>query len=156
MGCGTEDPPAPARNTQATATATATAAPTSTAHPIGDDLSALCRDWNVKGDKLNARFEQHANAGEWAAAAESLRAGLKVAAVFDRKVAALDPPADQRAAFERYTGTLRRLRALTVELADEVEVGNVEALGDLRTRFDQVRQARLEAALDLGADDCGS
>lgn len=152
--CG-DDTSQPAAATP-TATATAPAATAATNEPIGERLSALCEDVNDAGENFDQRTDELASAEKYDELAAYLRESLQTAEPFDEKVEALDPPPDERAAFRRYVEANQRLRRLLADLADAVERRAFGEVQEISRTAEQVSQVRLEAALDLGADECGS
>ena len=153
-GCGSSDPQAtstPTRPAEATA-ATTTSADT---EPIGDKLSALCQDVNDEGAEFDQRVDQLASAEKYDELAKYLRASLEKARPFDEKVEQLDPPADERAAFRRYVEANQRLRRLLAQAAGAIERRAFDEMQEAGELAGQVSQVRLDAALELGADECG-
>lgn len=153
-GCGSDPPTPTTQPPQATSTPTATIAATATPVPIAKRMNAICKRWQPRADALNARFRALTNQGEYAAAAGEIRKGEAVQRRVDDQLAELEPPTNQADVFRRYVGARRRLTALLPDLADAVEAADAGRAQDINEQIGRVRQARLDASLDLAADEC--
>jgi len=132
-----------------------TAPATTVEDSIEPQLSALCTQYNPTAEKINARIRAHLEAGALDDAADGFKEYLATAAKFDAEVAALDPPDDEAGALRRYRGANKRNRELMREFVGDLEAGDTSTASAIKEDVDRLQQARLDAALELGADECG-
>ena len=139
--CSSSSGPAPqttaAVTTQAAVTtATTTTSPALTPAQFITKLNALCRAGNKQQRKANQATTK-----------------AELAVKVNREIEQLAPPAEDSAAFKRYTTALDRLAGIMSRVADLLNTGT--DFSGLSSLLDQVDRSRVQAAIDLGADDCG-
>jgi len=151
-GCGGDDTVDEPRQGVATSVAPS-ATPPPTPRPAGltharlaERLNAICRSANRRVNKIRESGP---------VTTETVRQALSVYNdVFDA-LARLRPRAADREAFARYVRAQRRSRALVRRLGDAVATRDDGAMVPITEALDRQGRARLAAALDLDADDCG-
>ena len=161
-GCGSSSP---SRATESTTTAAAAKTSSAKARTIRTTLSHgefiaklddICKRGNAAAAPYQTEAIRAAHAGDYAKAPTVLQQSSQRTAALKAELLKLTPPADDQAAFGRYKTAVHRIEGLTdriiraLKASDTAEVTRLGALGDSE------RKTRTEAALDLGAQHCGS
>ena len=156
-GCGGSTSTRTVTATAATATApTATPQTTATTAVVShqafiEELNGICREGN---SKIAAAGKSAASGGQTPTAAADLAdAGVKIYDEVLPLLRALDAPAGDSQALAKYIRTVDRSRGIATRIADAERSGADVTV--LLTAGKKEKQARLNAALDLGANDCG-
>jgi hypothetical protein len=130
---------------------TRTAAPKPTLSQAGliAQMNAICKEGNAR----IAIVQRNASG----AYLRALDAELHIYHVFIPKLEALRPPPEARSAFDRYLQALNRQRGLTVRFASALRSGeSEEAIEGLKNSISTNSKTRVLAAIDLGAERCGT
>ncbi len=146
-GCANDKPPAreQARSTDER--------PTALTHAqFVTRLNRLCRAGNRRASSYRQRIDQTDDPRLEAALIEE---SIKAQTPFTAGVRALKSPAEDRAAFKRYTRSLNRQDGLGLRMADALRAADGGTVVELASMLAENKTRRVTAAIDLGADDCG-
>jgi hypothetical protein len=153
-GCGDDDSSesgATSRTEEAT-----TSAPEVSHEEFVARLNRICEAGNRKAAQLETEFQEATESNNYAQAAEILSQAIKTNEPFIAQFEELTVPPEDQAAFDRYATETRQIAGLNERLVDalrEQDPAEIERLGSIA---EEARNRRTQAAIELGADECGT
>jgi len=154
VGCGGNGGPGPV-DKAATSTARQAQPERLSNAQLVKRMNTYCDQVNSRVSRLRPEFDRATETEDYPAVARVFRQMRAVADPFAERMFALKPDSAEKVAFAQYTRALRRQSGIVnrqIEAADEKDFAELVSLGET---LEQNNKARLNAALDLGADRCG-
>ena len=119
------------------------------------ELNAICKEGNDQVAGLNAAASEALANSDFAELARTFGEASAAYGEFLPRLDRLDVPAEDAEAFRRYRETLDRQRRLVRRMAIAARNGRTGEIVSLAQAANTEAKQRLNAAVDLGADECG-
>ena len=117
-------------------------------------LNASCTKDQATEDRLTKQFESAMERSDLPAAGRTYESMMRVLAAHVDRIQDLQPATTDRAAFHRYMKAERRIVGIGGRITRALKKG--AGVAELSGPFSAERNRRLTAAVDIGADECGS
>jgi hypothetical protein len=157
-GCGTTaaPEPRPVASTTTTEAAAPAATPAMTHAEFVKALNASCANGKDKADKLEKRFESAMERNALPEAGRLYQSLLTLLSAHLTRIDRLEVPAEDRAAMRRYTRAQQRIVGYGDRMTRALLDNDIEGVNLLVPSFQSERVRRATAAIDIGADECGT
>lgn len=165
-GCGNDPASEPSAAQEPTATATASPTPTPTPSPTPAatpthsefvaSLNKTCTGDQDRLDEINAEVQERQTARDYAGMADSMQVLIDFAAPNWKAQDALVAPPQDSETFAAYMDSQHEFQGILKRLVAAIRAEDGDRMAFLSGALDDARQARLKAAVALGADRCGT
>lgn len=148
--------PAPAPVEAAEVVAAPTATPGMTHTQFVKALNASCSRGKAKAEALDKRFQSAMERRALPEAGRTYTTLISLLRAHYTRISKFKPPAEDAAAMRRYMSAQRRIIGYGDRMSSSLLDDDLAGVNLLVDPFQRERKRRITAAIDIGADKCGS